>query len=96
MNEKDFNRINAEKLTDILGADNTIATINTVNLPTAEEYSASINVTFEFPSEWSEPKYQCPKCGGGMCRNEMLVLASYPPKYEYKCNKCGHVGYQYG
>lgn len=100
MNEQEFNKINAEKLTNIVGVNGTITTITTANLPTAdlptaEEYRESINVTFGFPSEWSEPKYQCPKCGGGMCRNEMLVLASYPPKYKYKCNKCGHVEYQY-
>ena len=41
MNEQEFNRINAEKLTDIMGVDNTIATITsiaTVNLPSAAEY----------------------------------------------------------
>ena len=100
MNEQEFNKINAEKLTNIVGVNGTIATITTANLPTAdlptaEEYRESINDTFRFPLEWSEPKYQCPQCGGGMCRNEMVVLASYPPQREYRCNKCGHVEYQY-
>lgn len=63
------------------------------NLPTAEEYRASIHVLDT--GRYSEPKYQCPKCDGGMCKNMFLVLTSFPPKYEYVCNKCGHVEYQY-
>lgn len=36
----------------------------------------------------------CPECGGGgMCKNNMIVLTSIPPKYEYRCNKCGYVEY---
>ena len=42
-------------------------------------------------------KYICPKCHeGGMRRNEMVVLTSYPAQYEYCCDKCGHVEYQFG
>ena len=67
------------------------------NLPTSEEYKESMENIFKYYfAEWSEPKYQCSECGGGMCRNEMVVCASYPPKYEYRCNKCGHVEYQRG
>ena len=67
------------------------------NLPSAEEYKESMNSMFKYAfTEWSEPKYQCSECGGGMCRNEMVVCTSYPPKYEYRCNKCGHVDYQCG
>lgn len=99
MNEQEFNRINAEKLTDIMGVDNTIATITsigTVNLPSAKEYSEMANkAAFQFTAQWSEPKYQCPKCGGGMRKNLMVVLTSYPAQYEYQCDKCGHIGYQY-
>lgn len=66
------------------------------NLPTAKEYSEAANkMAFQFTFKWSEPKYQCPKCGGGMRRNEMVVLTSYPAQYEYQCDKCGHVDYQY-
>ena len=69
---------------------------NATNLPTAKEYrEAAEKTAFQFTAQWSEPKYQCPKCGGGMCRNEMVVLTSYPPKYEYQCDKCGYVDYQY-
>lgn len=39
----------------------------------------------------SEPLFQCPECGGGMRRDEMIVLTSYPPKRIYRCDKCGHV-----
>lgn len=74
---------------------NAIST-STTCLPTAKEYSeAAEKVAFQFTAQWSEPKYQCPKCGGGMCRNEMVVLTSCPAQYEYQCNKCGHIDYQY-
>lgn len=66
------------------------------DLPTADEYRKSIGVPYTYQREWSEPKYICPKCGGGMCRNEMVVLTSYPAQYEYQCNKCGYVEYQFG
>lgn len=64
------------------------------NLPTEEEYRKFAEDTLQ-QKEWSEPKYICPECGGGMCRNEMYAFASYPPKYQYQCNKCGHIEYQY-
>lgn len=67
-----------------------------VDLPTADECRKAIGITYSYQREWSEPKYICPKCGGGMCRNEMVVLTSYPAQYEYKCDKCGHVEYQFG
>lgn len=69
---------------------------STSRLPTAGEYSeAAQKSAFQFTSQWSEPKYQCPNCGGGMCKNMMVVLTSYPPKYEYQCDKCGYIDYQY-
>ena len=68
----------------------------TTRLPTAKEYSeAAEKVAFQFTAQWSEPKYQCPKCDGGMRKNMMVVLTSYPAKYEYQCDKCGHIDYQY-
>lgn len=60
-------------------------------LPTRDEYKAAIDLEPE--PEYSEPKYACEQCGGGMCRNNRIVLTSYPPKYLYKCNKCGYVDY---
>lgn len=66
------------------------------DLPSADEYRNSIGARYYYQREWSEPKYICPKCGGGMCKHENIVFCSNPPKYEYKCNKCGHVEYQLG
>lgn len=78
-----------------VSVDNTIST-STTCLPTAKEYSEAANkLAFQFTAQWSEPKYQCPKCGGGMCKNLMVVLTSYPVQYEYQCDKCGHIDYQY-
>lgn len=66
------------------------------DLPTAEEYHVYfVNYPYSF-DRWSEPKYICPKCGGGMCRNEIMVLTSNPPQYEYRCNKCSYIEYQLG
>ena len=83
MNEQDFISINSEKLS---------CSTSITNLPIAKEYREA---AIPFTSQWSEPKYQCPKCGGEMCRNEMVVLTSYPPQYEYQCDKCGYVEYQH-
>ena len=69
--------------------------INVSELPTSEEYRAQFNISIDL-NRYSEPKYQCPKCDGGMCRNETITLASYPVQYQYKCNKCGHVETQFG
>lgn len=71
-------------------------TVLSSGLPTADEYRKSIGVPYYYQRKWSEPKYICPECGGGMCRNEGIVLASNPPQCEYKCNKCGHIEYQFG
>ena len=49
-------------------------------LPTADEYRKSIGCPHYYQREWSEPKYICPKCGGGMCKNETMVFASNPPQ----------------
>lgn len=65
------------------------------DLPTAEEYQKSLT-QFVSNEEWSAPKYLCPVCGGGMRRYESVVLASYPPKRLYKCDKCGYTDYQLG
>ena len=69
--------------------------MNNTKLPTKEEYEKSISISSCRIEQWSEPIYQCPKCDGGMCKNLMITLTSMPPKYEYRCNKCGHVDYQY-
>lgn len=67
-----------------------------IHLPTAKEYrEAAQKSAFQFTAQWSEPKYQCPECGGGMCKNLMVTLTTYPAQYEYQCDKCGHTEYQF-
>ena len=44
--------------------------------------------------QWSEPKYDCPKCKEGKMRKNMLtgrVICTLPPVYvdTYRCDKCG-------
>ena len=71
--------------------------ISATYVPTAKEYNeAAEKNAFQFTAQWSEPKYQCPKCGGGMRKNMMVVLTSHPAQYEYQCDKCGHIDYQFG
>ena len=70
---------------------------STTKLPTAKEYKEMAEkAVFQFAGRmWSEPKYQCPRCGGGMRRHEMVTPTSYPAQYEYQCDKCGLIEYQY-
>ena len=94
MNNTIDNSINATTL-NAINTSNAIATTTTY-LPSAKEYSETAEkAAFQFTAQWSEPKYQCPKCGGGMCKNLMVVLTSYPAQYEYQCDKCGYIDYQY-
>lgn len=66
------------------------------DLPTAEEYAELASEYFAHNGEtWSKPRYQCPKCGGGMCKNLEVALSTYPMQYMYKCDKCGYVENQY-
>ena len=65
------------------------------DLPSKETYVSGLRVpSYDF-REWSYPIYHCPEngCDGGMCKNLKSVCAYLPPKYEYKCNKCGHTDY---
>lgn len=66
-------------------------------LLTKEEYLHDNNSSFiAATSQYSEPKFACPNCkDGGMCKDLRKILASYPPQYEYKCNKCRHIEYLY-
>ena len=73
-----------------------VISTGTTCLPTAKEYSeAAEKIAFQFTAQWAEPKYKCPKCDGGMRKNMMVVLTSYPAQYEYQCDKCGYIDYQY-
>lgn len=38
----------------------------------------------------------CEKCGAKVEVDDLIVCASIPPKYQYKCSKCGKVGYVTG
>jgi ribosomal protein L37AE/L43A len=62
---------------------------STLNLPTAKEYRKTVDMI----SRWSEPKYQCYKCGGGMCKDLTTVLLTHPAQYIYRCDKCGRIEY---
>ena len=34
---------------------------------------------------WSEPKFTCPRCGGNVRKNLLIVCTSIPPKFMYQC-----------
>ena len=38
----------------------------------------------------------CEKCGAKAEVDDLLVYTSIPPQYQYKCPKCGEVGYVTG
>lgn len=66
-------------------------------LPTAEEYKENvIKTVLPTLQEWSQPKYQCPKCSGGMCKDLRVVLTTYPAQYKYQCQECGYTEYLFG
>ena len=50
---------------------------------------------YSYYPEWVDTDFECPDCGGIMQKHQNVVLASYPPKYEYKCKKCGKIRYRY-
>ena len=41
--------------------------------------------------EWSEPKFKCPKCGGGMRENNFAIIMSIPPEHKFVCQDCGYI-----
>lgn len=63
-------------------------------LLTNEEFTKleqqAISTYWEMNKPFSDPVYICPKCGGGMCRENNMVYTSNPPCYRYQCNKCGN------
>lgn len=60
-------------------------------LPTREEYNEKLNPFNYALTDWSEPKYICPKCGGNMRRDETHIIASNPIKRMYQCDKCAFI-----
>ena len=53
----------------------------------------------ETTSSWNKDYYgsymmdiECPKCSALIYKNISLVLTSYPPQYQFHCEKCGWTG----
>ena len=44
--------------------------------------------------KYSETNITCPKCGAMLRSNNMMVLASNPPKHRYECPVCEWIGYK--
>lgn len=88
---------NLDLIIDDIKIANATCNCTTTYLPSAKEYREAVDKNaFQFTAQWSKPLYQCPKCGGGMCKNLMVVLTTYPAQYEYQCDKCGYMEYQHG
>lgn len=67
---------------------------NENKLPTKDEYVSSTVSSIDVgisTEKYSEPRFKCPKCGGGMRKNLQEICTSLPPKYEYRCDTCGLV-----
>ena len=62
------------------------------NLPSHDDYFRKKMDNWSYSggimSNYSEPCFKCPKCGGNVRRNLTMTLASYPPQYRYDCDKC--------
>lgn len=41
----------------------------------------------------SQVNIECPECGAKLFRRNDIILTTYPPKYQYECDKCNWVGY---
>lgn len=67
-----------------------------LKLPSRDDYINAVPKII-YNNGWTEPKYKCVKCGGGMCKNleEGITLTSNPPIYKnmYRCNDCKFVEY---
>ena len=81
MNDEKFNQNNREKLTNIIGINNTTAT-NSINNNTER---ATFNTNLM--TRWVDPQFKCSKCGGTMYRNR-YPLPNHPSVY--KCAICGY------
>lgn len=46
-----------------------------------------------FTKKYSEPKYECPRCGGNVRKNLLIILASNPPMFQYECDNCDYIDY---
>lgn len=53
-----------------------------------EQESSSI---FEGYEEYKPVNAKCEVCGGQLYINNSIILTSYPPMFQYKCSKCGHI-----
>lgn len=67
---------------------------NGIIMLSKEEYIKTLDKKIEFINQqYSEPKYKCPKCNGGMCKNLQYyeIIDTMPAIYKdfYKCNTCG-------
>lgn len=87
-------KLNSDYTTYTISLDNAIYQSDA--LPAKEEYLESSKKTYIDFSEWSEPKYKCPKCeNGGMRKNLTMILTTHPCQYQYKCNECGYTENQF-
>ena len=62
------------------------------SIPSKDEYFLQrdrLALVSEATDEWSAPLFVCVNCGGRVRRKEDYVLASYPPRYLYRCDRCG-------
>ena len=74
---------------------NNVEELETV-LPTSEEYKEIARKgLMQVIGEFSQPKYQCPKCGSGMYKDQTIVLNTVPAQYVYNCEDCGYTENQF-
>ena len=50
---------------------------------------------WEVFSNKEKTNIQCPKCGEPLYKRNDIVLTSYPPQFQYECDKCNWIGYAF-
>ncbi len=62
---------------------------------TWEEYKKQKNKVPELIMRYKQLDVECPICGNLICQDRQIALTSYPPMFNYFCEKCGWRDYGY-
>lgn len=62
---------------------------------TWEEYKKQKNKVPELVMRYKQLDVECPICGNLILQDRQTVLTSYPPMFNYFCEKCGWKDFGY-
>lgn len=55
----------------------------------------SMGRAYEYLPPRTQVNVACPKCGQPLWRRNDITLTSYPEQYQYECDGCGWIGYNF-